>query len=145
MLGVKPKHVLHQTLLIAIRDGADQIVCRPDDVYSCKMFYRVAGQSYKVVPPSLDQLQELTIELARLEPGRVRWVRRLIQWIRRPRRGNFEYAVGPGSVAIAYRVRWERGRVAELEIKLDLAPTLKEAVEKLLNPPKPAGFESIED
>jgi hypothetical protein len=69
---------------------------------------------------------------------------RLIRWVRRPRQGSFEYPVGPGVVPVAYRVQWEAGRVAELDITIGRAPELAEAAQAgllVLFPPLPDGWD----
>src|SRR5262249_46800319 len=144
LVGLTPEGLLRFTLLLAIRDGFDRVVFRPIDAYTCEVFAWTAGEPQEMIPSSLDDLQALPAELTRLQPARVRWLRRLTCWIRRPRRGSFTYPVGPGAVPVTYRVQWKAGRVVELEITLGRAPELAEAAQAGLSglfPPEDSAFD----
>jgi hypothetical protein len=129
LAGWTPDVFLRFTLLLAIRDGSDRVVFRPIDEYSCEEFAWTAGEQQPMIPPSLDDLQALPAELARLETSGVRWLRRLTRWFRRSWWGSFEYPVGPGVVPVAYRVHWAAGRVAELDITIGRVPELAGAAQ----------------
>ncbi len=143
--GYTPEQFLHRLFLLAVQDGAERVVCRPTEGHGCGMAQRIAGQSYDMVPPPLDLLQQLPAALAWMGRNQMRWFWRLGLLVRRPRHGRFQFPIGSGSVLIAYHTHWETGRVAELEISFGLAPHLATTATEMLSPPVPEGFEHIDE
>lgn len=117
-------------LLWSVRDGADRIVFRPSNDEFCQMLMWIAGEQHEIVPPSVDTLQALPKELARLQPAG--WFWRIASFFHRPREGHFNYRIGSGSVPVIFHVQWQAGRLAELTITLGLAPKLAKAAEATL-------------
>jgi hypothetical protein len=134
-----PEEFLLGTLLLAVRDGFDRLVFRKGESLSGEAFARAGSAWWELVPPENEQLDAFSAELARLEPP-ARWRDGLVAWPRRLRLGRFRLPVGAASVPVAYCVRWEAGRVAEVELFLAIAPELAEAAEEelqALSPPLP--------
>lgn len=143
--GSTPEQFLRYLILVAVRDGSNRVVVRSTAKGGCGMVYRVAEQSYEMVPPSFDLFQQMPAALARMERKQKRWFSCIGSFIRRSRQGRFRHPIGAGSVLIAYRTRWEAGRLAELEISIDLAPHLASVATAMLTPPVSEGYEYIDD
>src|SRR5262245_8541150 len=133
---------LRFTILFAIREGCHWVAFRPINEWSCEMFAGVGADAWELVPPSLEDLQALPRELVRLEAPAARLWHQLTGWlwpIRCGRRsGGFCYPVGCGSVLVGYRVQWQTGTVAELEITIGRVAELREtaaiALQELFGP-----------
>jgi hypothetical protein len=134
--------LLHNFLLIAVRDRADKLVFRLFDTSGCEWTAWILGEKLEIVPPEMKDFQAFPAELARLEVCGCQWWRSLNRWILRAcwglQSGRFSFPIGNAAVLVQYRAQWCNGRVAELEIIFGLAPGLSEAAQaKLLemNPP----------
>jgi hypothetical protein len=120
-----PAEFLRFTLSMAIRDGFERITVRPGEIeggYDMVGLYR--GEEFGIVGPSAEAAQEFPAILAGLgqpacDPDEPR--RSVQGHADGCASGEFVLPVGSSSVRGDYRVRWERGVVAELEVNLPLA------------------------
>ncbi len=111
LLEKTPPEFVRFTLLLAVRDGFDRITLRPSEVWY-DMFGRYNGEEFGIIGPTTETAQELPAIIASL--GGVQPLKQ------RASSGEFAFPVGTDSVRGTYRVRWEKGIVAELEIDLPI-------------------------
>lgn len=119
-----PPQFLRWTLLLAVRDGIERIIFRASKPEG---WYNVVGlcgnEEFGMIPPETAVVQGIPAALDGLG-----YPDGTAGSSRRPGQGHadgiesgeFVFQVGPGSVRGAYRVRWERKVVAELEITVPL-------------------------
>jgi hypothetical protein len=118
-----PPVFLRETLLLAVREGFEQIALRAGEVEGWyDMVGRCRGEEFGILGPTREAAQEFPAILADLgQPASV---------IDRPRpfglndaseSGEFVLQVGLSSIRGTYRVRWKQSVVEELEIAVPLA------------------------
>ncbi len=127
-----PPQFLRKTLLLAVREGFERLTLRPGEVVGCgyDMVGLYHGEEFGIVGPTEAVAQEIPAILDDLgQPaGTPNSSGRSGQGhVNGCETGEFVFQIGPGSVRVTYRVRWERGLVAELEITV---PPATETVAK---------------
>jgi hypothetical protein len=113
LLEKTPQEFVRFNLLLAVRDGFDRITLRQNDI-CYDMFGRYNGEEFGIIGPTIEIAQEFPAILASL--GGVQPLKQRDG----SESGEFVFPVGHDSVRGTYRVRWDKGMVAELEIDLPI-------------------------
>jgi hypothetical protein len=130
----EPEVLVVTLILMAVRDGYDCYRLRPDTHWYA-MYGRQNGVELEQFGQSFEAAQAFPAVLAGLA-GKRGWWPRFRRWVSQRIGGEegaaFLFPVGNGSVGVEYRVRWARGVVAELDIKVAATDALAAAAHREL-------------